>query len=914
MAGREVRTRLTYQLDDRGIRQATQGMQRLGASTSRMGQAFSAARIPIIGSIATLGAFGIATFGAVAAIKATTSAAISFESAFAGVRKTIDASEAEFATLEKQFRSLSLEIPVAVNELLKIGELGGQLGIAKEGIIGFTDTVARLQVATTLTGEAAGTFLARFANIMGLTSREFERVGSTLVELGNNAAATEGDIAAFALRIAGAGRVVGLSADEVLGLSSALASVGLRAQAGGNAVSRTLINMANSIAEGGRELEIFAALAGTSVGEFAELFEQDASQALQTFIAGLHQVDLAGGNVFKVLDALGLGEIRVRDALLRAAGAQGLFNEQLGLARDAYIENTALLLESERRFETTESQITLAKNALHNLAIEIGQTTLPAINTLAKAVAEGARTWTDYFTAIREGSIGAKAAAVAGAGFDILSFLLPPGVTPQNPFRQQAEDAAEAFKNTQRQIRIQAELAREMEFLEEGGMDVGIALSDMNDESEDLKDGWEKLLASLEKLLGGTDEAATKSLPNFTAELINSHPAVQALTLAIEQQEAVLEAERIAIQGFQDGLRAMQQEIRDTQGTIRDLSRELSDAQQKLNEFLRPRLKGQGALEERIFQLQGVLRRIQLAELQGGPVSLTEAQGGALGGLALDPESIQRALRSLQLQLEDLTADPLRKLQQAAEGDRPELTFEQALAGLQEQQELVKNLQGALDAENESLREQQRALVAAQDALREMNRSLQQGQTRLRELEKQQSLVTDALQFAFKWYFQDRDAVMEYGGEAARQGKIVDESMRKLLDAIILYSTEQSANGIDNIRSLRAEAENAVVAIANAVVRANEIMAGMPSGPSTEAPSGGATAHGGIFTRPTNILVGEAGPEAVVPLGASAGGGTTIIIQSQAFMGSRSEARAFARQIAEILNEEQRLRQPRGSI
>jgi len=46
--------------------------------------------------------------------------AIKFEDAFAGVRKTVDATEEEFRRLSKRLIDLSTEIPVAATELAKI--------------------------------------------------------------------------------------------------------------------------------------------------------------------------------------------------------------------------------------------------------------------------------------------------------------------------------------------------------------------------------------------------------------------------------------------------------------------------------------------------------------------------------------------------------------------------------------------------------------------------------------------------------------------------------------------------------------------------------------------------------------------------------------------------------------------------
>src|SRR5690349_3064943 len=70
-------------------------------------------------------------------------AAMDFESSFAGIRKTVDGvvdaggSLTAFGKkLQQDFRDLAKEIPVSVNELNRIGESAGQLGIKSESILG----------------------------------------------------------------------------------------------------------------------------------------------------------------------------------------------------------------------------------------------------------------------------------------------------------------------------------------------------------------------------------------------------------------------------------------------------------------------------------------------------------------------------------------------------------------------------------------------------------------------------------------------------------------------------------------------------------------------------------------------------------------------------------------------------------
>lgn len=349
------------------IKLGTADLEDFGKKLDKTGDKLTkAGKTMSIFSAAYAGALGLAV-----------KSAIDFESAFAGVEKTVDATEEELNALKKGIRDMAKEIPSTTTEISKVAEAAGQLGIETDSILSFTRVMIDLGETTNLSAEEAATTLARFANVTKMSQKDFDKLGATIVDLGNNFATTEAEIAAMGMNLASAGTQIGMSQSDIMALATALSSVGLEAQAGGTAFSKVMIEMQLAAETGSDKLKDFAKVAGMSADDFAKAFKEDATGALMSFIDGLSKGGEQGESTIKILDDMGITETRLRDALLRSANASEIFSEAIKIGSEAWEDNTALTEEAEKRYKTAEANIQIFKNTLNDLAITFGEIVLP---------------------------------------------------------------------------------------------------------------------------------------------------------------------------------------------------------------------------------------------------------------------------------------------------------------------------------------------------------------------------------------------------------------------------------------------------------------------------------------------------------------------------------------------------------
>lgn len=123
---------------------------------------------------------------AAGALAGSAKAAIDFESAFTGVKKTVDATEEEYAQLSDWIKEASTRLATSKEDIARVMEVSGQLGVSGvDNLEAFTETAVKLGLSTDLSAEEAATSLAKYINVTQSSKEDIEKLGSVVVALGD---------------------------------------------------------------------------------------------------------------------------------------------------------------------------------------------------------------------------------------------------------------------------------------------------------------------------------------------------------------------------------------------------------------------------------------------------------------------------------------------------------------------------------------------------------------------------------------------------------------------------------------------------------------------------------------------------------------------------------------------------------
>jgi|GEM_PF-3690859 len=392
-------------------------MQKAGAGAERTQKSLGSASSVLAGTMGGLAA----QIGSVVAVSAAFNRSIqqfaAFDSGMIGVRKTTGLAGAELQTFGKEIAEMSKRIPNTAAELLSISQSAGQLGVnGSKNLLKFTETIAKLGSASDLAGEEAATTLARLLTVTKENVDGVDVLGSVIVRLGNNVAATESEIASMAMEIAQATSAYKVSSAETVALGAAMRSMGMRAELSGSAVGRTFRMIEEYANSGGDKLSRLAKITGLAADEISSRFKNDPVKVFQAFIEGLGRVVDSGGSATKALDQFGLRGEEILKVLPTLAVNSVKVSESLSMMSSELKNATALNNEAAAASDAYEKKMAMLGNRIDAVARGYGSVLAPAMLSGKEALADVAEAFD--VTNIAQYSAGIQAAAV---GFGVLA-------------------------------------------------------------------------------------------------------------------------------------------------------------------------------------------------------------------------------------------------------------------------------------------------------------------------------------------------------------------------------------------------------------------------------------------------------------------------------------------------------------
>ncbi|MGL9761730.1 MAG: phage tail tape measure protein [Wolbachia sp.] len=330
----------------------------------------------------------IETIGLGLTLAAPVKVAIDFESAMADVTKVVDFKKGtdEATKFAKKLKEMSRTIPLSAAELAQIAASGGQLGIKKEDLFMFTETVAKMSTAFDMSAEQAGDSIAKLSNVYGIDVSKMEYVDNVINHLSDNTAAKAKDMVEALAIVGGTAKQFGLDIKETSSLVNAFVSLGKQPAKAATAINALLSKLQTAEEQGG---DFKAALEqmGITAEEIVQRISENGEEALLYFFQTLKKMD----NQERSTILMKLFGQEYQDDIALLAGSFNKYEDAIKLLANTEKYKSSLQEEFKNRADTTANKLRLLRNAIAEVGMNLGSVMLPTLKSIAEFLQEKTR-------------------------------------------------------------------------------------------------------------------------------------------------------------------------------------------------------------------------------------------------------------------------------------------------------------------------------------------------------------------------------------------------------------------------------------------------------------------------------------------------------------------------------------------
>lgn len=310
------------------------------------------------------------------------------DDAMSAVQKTTGMTREEVEGLHKSLKSIDTR--TSTNELLKIAEIGGRMGLAKDQIQGFTEAVNKANVAL---GDSFQGGAEEISSVLGKISlayketrdqdigRSLTQIGSALNEVGASANATEGNIAAFVQRVGSMPEVFRPTVQQAVALGAAFEESSIDAEVASRAFGIVMMKASTNV-------EAFATAMGRPAEEIRNLINTNPAQFFVEFAASLKGMEATEAGA--VLKDLKLNADGVNKIIGAMSTKTERFTEILNTSSTAFSEAISLDKEYAVVNENSAAQLEKAKKKMQDMKAELGKELIPILTQLYETLNKGA--------------------------------------------------------------------------------------------------------------------------------------------------------------------------------------------------------------------------------------------------------------------------------------------------------------------------------------------------------------------------------------------------------------------------------------------------------------------------------------------------------------------------------------------
>lgn len=334
--------------------------------------------------------------------------AAAYQKQLSGIEAKAALTGKNFEALAKTTKGFAKDFPIGMGNAVAVVESLQKSGVKAESqIASLGKSWIRLGAATGTNAAAIGADMMQLNKMMGNGISQFDALADSAVGATAKIGGSVPSVVAFSKALAPVASTVGLSQTAVIGLSTAMSSLGEDGYRAANTVSKVLLDMNRSIRDGGPDLKAYADMMGMTSDSLKALFKTDPSEVLSRFSDAIAQ---KGPAISKSLEALGFDSVRDTRAITALANAGGP-RSAIQAAVSSYGSGSTAQA-AEVAMEGVVDQADMLKESMSQVVANVGTPMLG----IAKVQLQIANQVSGLMAGLTESAPGQAVLGVAGAG------------------------------------------------------------------------------------------------------------------------------------------------------------------------------------------------------------------------------------------------------------------------------------------------------------------------------------------------------------------------------------------------------------------------------------------------------------------------------------------------------------------